>query len=53
MSDDLVPEPSDVPETADERFEPATTLFVIWAVLMLALLAIILLIGYSRPPAGL
>jgi hypothetical protein len=53
MSDILDPEPAETPETEDDRFEPGTTVFILWAVLVLALLAIIILIGYSRPPAGL
>jgi hypothetical protein len=53
MSDDVDLDHHDEVEPADERFEFGTTLFIAWAMLCLAILAILIMIGYNRPPAGL
>jgi type III secretory pathway component EscR len=53
MSDELELEPDTQVTSVDERFEPGATLFIAWVIVVLVIFLVLILIGYSRPPAGL
>jgi hypothetical protein len=59
MSDEIEANPTDYAELTydyervDERSETGTMLFIAWAMLCLVILALLIMIGYNRPPAGL